>query len=151
MTALLPTSWGALLTTSSNFGRRCPQGLAWRRRWAGKLWQIQQPSGLFVLEHFFARDQTRFTTFLIWFAFAHLCKKVGFGCTWAAFYSKLCLSLKALWTGLWPPAHSLFHIASNKTSPLRYFAMTLSISLADDTPLPLATVRDLIRDIKSSP
>ena len=49
-----------------------------------------------------AKGQTRFTTFLIWFAFAHLCKKVGFGCTWPVFYSKLCLSLKALWTGLWP-------------------------------------------------
>ena len=81
----------------------------------------------------------------------HLCKKVGFGCTWAAFYSKLCPSLQALWTRLWPPAHSLFHIASNKSSPLRYFAMTLSISLADHTLLPLAIVRDLIRDIKSSP
>ena len=54
-----------------------------------------------------AKGQTRFTTFLVWFCFSHLVKKQGFGSTWTSFWKKLCLSLQALWHGVWPADHPL--------------------------------------------
>ena len=50
-----------------------------------------------------SRGQTRLTTFLVWFCFAHLAKKNGPLPTWPRFWSKLCQSLQILWSGIWPP------------------------------------------------
>ena len=52
-----------------------------------------------------SQGQTRLTTFLIWFCFKHLEKKVGIGATWPTFWRALCRSLVALWRGTWPQDH----------------------------------------------
>ena len=45
---------------------------------------------------------TRFTTYLIYFAFTHTVKKTGLAMTWTAFWKKLTLSFRILWSGVWP-------------------------------------------------
>ena len=49
-----------------------------------------------------ASGATRYTTYLVWFVFNHLTKKVGFGTTWASFWRRFVESLRALWLGTWP-------------------------------------------------
>ena len=47
-------------------------------------------------------SSTKLSVYLIWYCYAHLSKKQGFAPTWKTFWKRLCRSLQALWTGLWP-------------------------------------------------
>ena len=49
-----------------------------------------------------SRASSKYSIFLIWFAFNHLTKKQGFCQTWNMFWKRLCHSLRALWAGVWP-------------------------------------------------
>ena len=45
---------------------------------------------------------TRFTYYLIWFCYSHMAKTSGLATTWGSFWVKLCMSLRILWSGIWP-------------------------------------------------
>ena len=94
-------SWVALQTMSRSFGGIClhGDGVAVSNVRGKATKQADCISWSSIL----SRGQTRLTTFLVWFCFAHLAKKSGPLSTWPRFWSKLCQSLQILWSGIWPP------------------------------------------------
>ena len=65
-----------------------------------------------------ASGATRLTTYLIWFTFSHLTKKEGFGATWGTFWRRMCRSLWALWTGVWPEINMQDQVDARGGTPL---------------------------------
>ena len=48
---------------------------------------------------------TRFSSYLIYFCFAHVAKKSGLATTWSSFWRKLAQSFRILFSGFWPESN----------------------------------------------
>ena len=114
------TSWEEILASWQPSGSICLPDQGWSRRetssrsvcqlhcmemeWQSPISGENLPKSWMCISwtSLLARGQTRMTTYLVWFSFAHLARKEGFEATWPSFWKKLCLSLQALWAGTWP-------------------------------------------------